>query len=179
MSSFVEESINKLIRDLINDILDQPGFAIKAKQNAPRPEGSYASVNVSSISQIGWDESKLEDRTEDPDIDNTVSGDRLIMISLQFYREGAKDNAHAVHIGLMRNFSIETFRAANLGFTKRSEVRGISEPLEDGWESRAQFDLYLSTVATDNEIIRSIEIIEIDGEFQTRGKTIPVDIKVE
>lgn len=178
MSSYVEEAVNKLVRGLINSIVGVQEYAIPAEEDFPRPSGNYASVNTNYIKQLGWDVSELEDRTEDLDINNTITGLREIMLSINFYREGAKTDAHKFHIGLIRNSTIETLQAANLELSRRTEVRNISEKLENGWEKRAQLDLFLTTLVTDNEIIRSIESISINGEFETGVTSIPIEIKV-
>jgi len=51
----------------------------------------------------------------------------------------------------------------------RSEVRDIDSPTDDGWEERSQFDLVLNTVATDQDIVKSIQAIDITSEVQYRG----------
>ena len=62
---------------------------------------------------------------------------------------------------------------------RRSEVREISESLENGWEERAQFDIVLSAVGTDTDIVRSILTIDIAGEFQSRGLKYNFTIEVQ
>lgn len=176
--SIVEETINKFVRDSINYIVDINNYSIAAKQNAPRPVTSYASVDIMLIKQIGWEESTFVDRTADVDIDETVEGSREIMCSLQFYRDDAIDNASKVRIGLLRNSIQEQFRASDLGLVSRSDVRDISEPLENGWEKRAQLDIVLSATGTDNDIVRSIQTLTIVGDFQTRDKQVPINIEV-
>jgi len=175
--TLVEETLNKAVRDIVNAIIS-PNFAIKAKQNAPRPTTSYASVDTMISSSVGIEELKMTDRIIDPDIDSRRTGYREVMFSLQFYRDNAFDNATLTKIGFTRNSILETLRAADLGLATRSEVRDISEQLENGWEERAQFDLVLSAIGTDNDIITSIENVVMDGGFQTRGKIIPVTVEV-
>lgn len=175
--SLVEETLNKAVRDIVNTIIS-PNFAIKAKQNAPRPTSAYCSVDTTLISSVGIEEKIDTDRTIDPDIDSRREGYREIMFSLNFYFDNAMDNAEQVKIGFTRNSILEILWSADLGLLTRSEVRDLSEVLENGWEERAQFDLRLSAVGTDDDIIRSILTADISGDFQTRGKSIPISIEV-
>lgn len=176
----LSEAINKLIRDVTDLLLSSPDYTIKAKQkDSPRPSGSYADVDFVSDINIGLEQRELENNI-DPDLDltETISGLREIMMSINFYRDDAIDNARSVRTGLIRE-SIQTlFRAAGIGLVRRSEVREISEPLEDGWEKRAQFDLVLSAVGTDTDIIRAILSVNIAGEFQHRGLKYNFNIEV-
>jgi len=176
--TLVEASLNKIVRDIINNIVEISDFAIAAKQNAPRPATSYASVDVITINKVGWEEQELTDRVVDADVDSKREGYREVMYSLNFYRTGAYDNALKVQIGLVRQAIYEALWIAEMGLGSRSEVRDISEPLEKGWEERAQFDLVLSVIGTDEEIIRSIEQVTIQGDFETRGTSFPVTVEV-
>ena len=160
--SLLEETLNKAVRDIIDSILEVDGFSIKAKQNAPRPTSSYCTVDVISIKRMGLEEQILEDQSDpELDINYTAYGHKEVMYSLQFYFQGAMDNALKVNIGLVRLTIGEILRTANLGLVTRSEVRDISEPFENGWEERAQLDIVLSALGTDEDIIRSIQSISI------------------
>ena len=110
----LESTLNKAMRDIINDVIGIPGFAIAAKQNAPRPQTPYCSVDIVSMKKVGWEEQTLTDRTDDPDIDEKIQGYREIMYSLNFYFSGAFDNATSVQIGLMRNSSLESWKCLRL-----------------------------------------------------------------
>lgn len=180
----LEETINKFIRDIINIILEAEGFAIKAKQQGnnklgtPRPQGSYASVDFVTDITIGLEESSLENNTEDPDLTETITGTREIMMSVNFYRDSAIDNARSFRTGLIRSSIQELFKESNLGLIGRSIVREIDEPLENGWEERSQMDITLSAVGTDSDLIRSIESVNISAEYQARGLTYNYTIEV-
>ena len=50
--------------------------------------------------------------------------------------------------------------------------------LENAWEKRSQFDIVLNAVGTDVDIIRSILAVSISGNFETRGKSIPINVEV-
>ncbi len=176
----LQETINKLLRDVVDLILVSPGYTIKAKQkDAPRPIDAYGDVDFISDTPVGWEQFEYEDRDADDDLDNTSKGMRQIMMSIGFFRDSSKDNATQVQLGMVRPSVQSLFRQAGLGLTRRSEVRGISEALENGWEERAQFDIILSALGTDTDIVRSILSVDMAGQFQARGLTYDFNIEVQ
>lgn len=176
----LEETINKLLRDIVDLLLASPGYTIKAKQkDAPRPTGNYGDVDFVSDTGLGWEQFENRNRDSDPDLDTTSKGMRQIMMSIGFYRDNSIDNARRVHSGVTRESVQALLREAGLGLIRRSEVREISEPLENGWEERAQFDIFLSAVGVDVDLVRSIESIDMAGEFQARGLIYNFNIEVQ
>lgn len=175
----LEEAINKLVRDTVNLVLETPGYTIKAKQeNAPRPQGAYAVVDFLASESLGWEQHIFKDNTDNLDVTEYISGLRNITMSINFYRDNAMDNSRKVRIGLVRESIQSLFSSAGVGLVSRSGVRDIDSPTDDGWEERSQFDLVLNTVATDQDIVRSIQAIDMAGEFQYRGLTYNFDIEV-
>jgi len=174
----LEEAINQLLRTIINTIVDDAEFmAIRAQQNAPRPSGSYATVHVSTDTSVGWEEFKEENEGEDIRISS--SGSREIMVSINFFRDNAKDYARKTRTGFVRTTVTELLNSAALGVNRRSEVRGLSEVIDSSWEQRAQFDLILNAVGNDSELITTINAVTINGEYETGVSSIPIEIKVQ
>lgn len=173
-----EEAINKLLRDSVNLILEESGFAIRAKQNAPAPDRPYAYVEFMNDQSLGWEQSTYTDRSEDDDLDHKTAGLRQVMYSIGFIKGNTFDNSRKVRTGLVRNSVQEIFNAAGVGLVRRSEVRDISTPLADGYSERAQFDVFLNVVGTDEEITRSILAVDIAAEYQLRGLTYNLNIEV-
>ncbi len=168
----LKDAVNKLVRDSVNLILANSSYlVIEAKQkDAPRPLGDYAAVDFISDTGIGWEQHTYTDESDpDLDIDETIQGVREIMMSVDFYRDSAIDNARLARTGFIRESVQGLFRAAGIGLGRRSEIRELSEPLENGWEERAQFDIVLNAVGSDSDLIRSILSVDIAGEFQARG----------
>ncbi len=183
----LEETVNKLVRDIVNLILETPGFAIRGEQNAPRPAGvsaplpvgDYATVDFVSDVGVGLEEFTGVDRTIDPDIDRTTSGLRELMVSVGFYRDNSVDNARRVHLGLAGDTIRGLLHEGGLGLIRRSAVRRMSERLKNGWEERAQFDIFLSAVASNVEVIKSILSMDIAGAFHSRGLIYDFTIEVQ
>ena len=169
-----EESVNKLIRDAIDVIVNDPSnfTTIRAsQQNAPRPAGDYADVNIISDINLGWEQRSYT--TNGSDLDENIEGLREMSYSINFYRDGSKDFARKVRTGLVRNKIQAAFGVAGVGLIRRSEVRNTTEALEDTFESRAQFDLFISLVGTDTDLVNGINALAITGQYQT-GTNNPV-----
>ena len=175
----LEETLNKLIRDTVDLLLATPGYTIKAKQkDAPRPTGPYGAVDFINDTNIGWEQRTFNNNMGDDDLTETIQGMREIMFSIDFYRDDSVDNSRRVRTGLIRKSIQELFRAADISLTSRSEVREISEPLASGFEERSQFDIVISAVGDDADIVRSILSVDIAGEVHSRGKKHNFNIEV-
>jgi len=175
----VEETVNRLLRDTVDLILATPGYSIRAKQDAPRPPGAYADVDFLSDTSVGWEQHELEDNTGDLDITDTITGPREMMMSIGFYKDGAIDNCRKVRTAVTRESIQELFSQGGIALGRRSDVREISEPLESGWEERAQFDIVLNTTGSDSDIIRSIRSVDIGMVFESNGLSYNLNIEVQ
>jgi len=172
------ETINKTIRDTVSAIVGGGYVVISAKQpDAPRPSGSFADVDLFSQTTIGWDERDFANNVDD--LTETILGMREVVMSVNFYRDNATDNARKVHTGLIRESTQSRFTAAGIGLTSRGPVTEISESLETTWEERATFDITLNIVDTDSDDVGSITTAEIDGSFKASGATENVDYTIE
>lgn len=175
----LEEAINKLVRDAVDLLLEEPGYTIKAKQKgAPRPRGPYASVDFLAGESLGWEQRVFENNQSNSDLTENISGLRNITMSINFYRGDAMDNARKVRTSLVRESIQSLFSSAGVGLVSRSEIRDLDEPLQDGWEKRSQFDLVLNTVGRDSDIVRSIMTADIASEFQARGLNYNFNVEV-
>lgn len=176
----LEETINKLIRDTVDLLLEEPGYTIKAKQkDAPRPTGAYAVVDFLASQSLGWEQRDFSNNESDPDLTESISGLRNITMSVNFYRDNAMDNSRKVRTGLIRESIQSLFKGAGVGLVSRSEVRDIDEPTNDGWEERSEFDLVVNVVGNDSDIVRSILAVDIAGEFQARGLVYNFNVEVQ
>lgn len=161
----LNEELNKLLRNTIDLLLSSEGYTIRAKQDAPRPSGPHADVNVTLVLKDGTEEIKYENAPDDKVL-RATEGLREAMVSINFYREGAFDNAQLIHNRLVRHSVVTAFRSAGVGLIGRSDVRDITEPLENGFEERAQMDIFLSFVGKDNELINTIGSVNIQSSVE-------------
>lgn len=175
----LDEALNQLVRHSIDLILDSPGFAVRAKQkDAPRPLGAYASVDFLTDLGVGWEESNYTNRTEDPDLDQSIEGFREYTVSINVFRDSARDNARRIRTGLVRDTIIDLFYSAGVGLGVRSNVRELSETLNGTWEERAQLDVTLHVIGTDESITRSVEALTITGDYQVGSQSTEITIEV-
>lgn len=172
-----EEVINSTVRQIIDTIVG-PGYSIRARQNYPRPLGPYAAVDYISEVAAGTEENINTNNQTNPDITRTYSSLQECFISINFYREGAKDNARLVRASLARESSLFTLSEAGMGISSRSDVRDIGENIEGSWEQRAQFDLFLYTVGVDSEEIRTVQSLSIEASVQSGGNDHTSTIEV-
>ena len=167
-------ALNKVIRDTVNSILGVDNFAIASRQkDTPRPLGSYADVDFLSEESLSWYEQEISTSVLG-DLDFDYTDLRHITFSLGFYRDGAFDNARRCHVGLQRQSVRSLFNSAQIGLATRSSIRQISETLEDGIEERAQFDVTLSVVGSDSEIIGCIERADISATLNSISSSIRI-----
>lgn len=174
----IEEALNRAVRHYIDAVISS-GYAIKADQNAPRPQGPYCSVKTLSMTPTGWDQTNLTNQqSPDIDLDERIEGHRLVMFSLNFYRDSAVDNANFAHIAAQRESIRQLFESAKIGLQSRSQIREISEPVDAGIEERAQFDLGIYTVANDDDVILCIQALDVIGNYDNQSSVYTHKIEV-
>lgn len=176
----LEEVLNKLIRDSVDLILAIPDFSVKAEQpdDAPRPTGAFAAIDFVSDFNLGWEQRDLVDEG-DEDLTETISGQREVMMSVNFFNTGARDNARKARTGFVKTSILQLFNAAKVGLVRRSDVRDLTEIVRGTWEPRAQFDLFLNVVGSDSEIIAAILSADIELEHQSGSVIYNATIEVQ
>lgn len=167
----LEEAINLLLRNSCDAILGTPGYFIRAKQkDAPRPVGSYGTIEFLDETPVGQEQIEKED-IADPSVDLnfTYTGARVIRFTVNTYRANALDNARRIRAGMCRTSNIQAFSSLGVGYNDVSVVRNITSPLSTNWEERGSLDVTLNTVSQDSEIIRSIQSVDLTLLFHARG----------
>lgn len=163
-----EEFINKLLRDSINLILNEPEYAVRAKQSgAPRKTGPYASVDLLTSLSVGYEQRELTNAGQD--LESSISGSYLLTYSINFHRDSALDNGFKIRTLLFSDQIKELFKVAGVGLVSRSEVRNLTSVIDSNWEERAQFDITVNAINTDTETLISVLSVTIPAEFQNSG----------
>lgn len=188
-----DEALNQLLRQSIDTILGQSGFAVRGRQSAPRAQGPHAIVNFVTSRSYGTEQ--FSDSNEGEDVSRKIEMNREWLFSLTFIDTTIADNdgflpedmssyrsagdlANRVWIGLARESIQELFRAAGVGLISRTNPRDLSQEVRGYQEIRYGLDVTLHTIGADEEIVRSIETLSVSGEFQSSGKSFPVTIEV-
>jgi hypothetical protein len=159
------QAIASVLRVAADTVLAVPGFTVYAKQNAPRPFPDYAVLDFLSDVQRGWEQSEWTDLGPE-DSKETIQGLREIGFSFTVVGVSAQDNSRAIRTGLIRTSIQELFKSTNIGLISRSVVREIATPLENGWEERSTFDVFVSAVGTDEDIASSILTAAVDSRYE-------------
>lgn len=147
--------------------------------DTPRPKGAYGTVNILTVNETGAaDRVVTEDQETDPDIDFTVSGHRLIMVSVNCFRRTAFDTINFLYTAMQRNSSMEYFASRGLGYQSRSEIRDVTVASGGSLEERHQFDLFIYAVASDEEIVLAIESLTVSGVIDN-GANIVKTVEIE
>lgn len=173
-----EETVVDALRVRIDQILQIPNYAYRDKQkDAPRPQGPYCTINYATDAPVGHSEILRTDENY-LNMRNTNSGHVQLMISLNFYRDGALNNAKTVRRGVYSENSTLHFNGVGIGLARVSQVRKTSETMEDNWESRAQLDLFFNAVEEYSETVEAIEQtsigLTVDSDSTTFNETIEV-----
>lgn len=177
--SLLEEPINKVVRDLVTAIVNPvfPLTSIKADQDGPSPAGLYATVKTLTTTTDGYDDVLREDSGPN-DVQDTLVGLRFVGLSINFLRASSRDAAVLFQQGMQRHQTSQALWAVNLGLLSWSEVRDLSQVVDTVIEPRAQLDLVLSAVATDQEIIEAILTSDIVGTYDNQAKQYDLTIEV-
>lgn len=129
-----------------------------------KPQGLFGSVALSTFTRIGnADDSLQSNDIESIDIVETIVGWRETVVSIITYRSGAFDLLADVEIKLMRQSTRDYFKSVGLGFQSNSAIRNISSATSAGLEERYQLDLKLITCVSDQDIITSIQSLNVQG----------------
>lgn len=166
-----KDAIQSELCTLFNTITEDNSFVQSDPRpagvvNTPRVQGLYGNVNIANISQIGsGDYRSNENITNGANIDllQKVEGQRLMRVSVNTYRQGAFDLMNRIYNALQRDSTIEYLTNRLLGYSTRSDIRDLSTIIGTGLEERYQMDLFLFTVATDEEIVYAIDSLTINA----------------
>ena len=125
-------------------------ICIKSDQNAPAPEGLYASIRVSHNSER-LAAPTVKTVVDETGLTHTYSKEVVFTVSINFYRTGALDACeYMLSVNDMQ--SVNMLLSANkLGWGGTSNVRNLTALQYSEMEERAQIDvrLYANPAVTD------------------------------
>jgi hypothetical protein len=170
-------AIADVLRVAADTILGLPGFTVHAKQNAPRPSGDYGVLDFVTSVGRGWEQSVWSDAPADTSKQD-ISGYREATFTFITVGAEAQDNARKLRIGFIRETINDLLRAANLGLLTRTPVLEIATPLENGWEERSTFDISVSAIGTDEDIVNCILSVLATGTYEFPSGTFTENISI-
>jgi len=151
------DDINKLIRKFIRETLALPENSVrKANQTAPTGKQSepFATVLITLIDATGEDDRRLDNEAAPSlNVAETIIGQRLLVASIQFFRDDAYTKACRLNALLSMSSSVDKLQAIGLGLVRASPARNLTAVIDSAWEERAQIDLEFHLVAKEVQSI--------------------------
>lgn len=171
--------LNRAIRRLVELTTGiAPGLVRAANENVEVPDaGLWATVLVTQLAPRGWDVHSWEEIDASPtlQVEETAEAERLVMASINFYRDGANDAAGRLTSRITLTDAAALMRQRGIGFVSLTPARNLTGVVFGIWEERAQLDVYFH-VCTSEETA-----VDTYGEFPFRlyTETYQVDFTVE
>lgn len=127
-----------------------------AQQNAPAPRSPYVTLQLGGTSRIG------EEFLLAPNGDGTSVnvGTRELMVSVQAYGSGARQEAETIRDSLSKVTVRDTLAAARLYWVDSEPVQNISSLLPTQFEERAGLDVRMRTWSDTTDVPGWIETID-------------------
>jgi len=148
-------AVNRSLRGIIRTLLGMPANSVRpANQNAPTGtmDEQFATVLVTSVGAEGWDDSRHQNEAQpSTNVAESVTGQRRLAASVQFFRGDAYTQACRLRTLLGTSQAIASLQAAGLGFVSASPARNLTGVIDTYWEERAQIDIELYLI--DHEVI--------------------------
>ncbi len=154
----------KLLRPAVMTASGVP-MVIQAVQNAPAPEGSYASIHVRT--DIGERGMAFKDRRLLPDnitFEHTVRSQQEVTCTVEFYRAGAKEYAANMLQLDKREDIYWTLFKTGINIMATGPVLDLTALQSDNYEERARVDIYLRMQVA--RIYNINRIMEVTGTVQ-------------
>lgn len=139
-------------------------------QNGPKLLGQYASVSYPSSTAIGRDEQRLrnQDAADGTDLIETSMGFRQLMFSIVILREDAVDAAERIRLSVRKHWARAHMLERGMALSHVGPTRDITISLDAEREQRGQFDVFYNTVQSLEDVLHSIERVDIQGQFESR-----------
>jgi hypothetical protein len=155
--------------------------AVLSFQDGPKMQGQFVVVQVPRNSPIGQLEIRYRNEPNGQDVIEQLRTMRQVMFTVDAMRDGlqtASDRAEELRIKVHSSAARQQLLSYGLALTSVSEVRDLTAPgVDAGSEPRFGFDVFYNTVQTIEEVVLSIESIDIYGHY--RGQFTPADSVIE
>ncbi len=144
-------------------VTEQLGIqAYLAEPNQARPLGSLCSVKFFSSDQIGIDTIKYLNQDVGLDMVEEIKGMRELVYTLNFQREGSIQNAAAMKQAFLKTSVTDKLMADDLVFVKANNPVNGTDVVDQIFEERSSMDVTIRTFMTTEDIVKSIQSLEID-----------------
>jgi hypothetical protein len=155
--------------------------AVLSFQDGPKMQGQFVVVQVPRNSPIGQLEIRYKNELGGLDVLEQLSTLRQVMFTVDAVRDGtqtAADRAEELRIKVHSSAARQELLGFGLALTSVSEVRDLTAPgVNAAAEPRFGFDVFYAAVQTIEEVVLSIESIDINARY--RGMFTPTDAIIE
>lgn len=130
--------------------------------NAPRPQTTYITLNISTFNQMGWDYRPMP-------IDNAgnvlLKGDREFTLSVQAYGVNPMQILENLRTSLQSETNLNQLREAGIAYFGQNSIIDISTLIDSRYELRAAMDLNFRIGQQYAEALGTIATAEVTEEF--------------
>ena len=174
--------IGRLIRGVVSDGSGiSPTNIIPGDDNHPRPVTPYGSVKHISTRTIGIDQEIHRANADDPEnkVEIFTIGNRVTTYSIQFYKDGADDNARLARRYFQKISSRIKLLELGIVFLNATDVLDITAAVASKNEQRVVFTAQFSYTETDDpEIVDTLLGLKI-AISETAETDLEEEIEVE
>lgn len=167
-------NIKTWIEAVTNDLVP----AIQQYQSGTRPDGIYAGMHIFQVENFARDTVGREvlDNQNNVDVKETVVARRVYGLTISVYRAA---NALQICEKLKSSLFSEIvhqnyFLPNNIGFVRASTTRHLPELVENRYENRAEFDIFLNVAETFESQIESMEGVNIEASYHRGDQEVLV-----
>lgn len=140
--------------------------------NAPRPEVDYVSLQITSLSQIGWD--YVPRPTATPGTVTQV-GDREFTFQVQAYGGDVLTVLENLRTSLQKQTVLDTLRANGIVFVNQFPINDITDLIDTRFEQRATMDILFRISQQYLDTLGIIDIVQLREIIKDVDSTIILD----
>jgi hypothetical protein len=171
----LRKNLNWVLRTFLRDLLKLPENYFRAAndgQGVGAEHHPFGTLLISNINREGNDSTLYDNAVVGDNVVETVSGEREVVCSVQFFREGALNNAVRLYALLYSDVGAEKMRELGIGLTDVSDVRDLTAIEDQTWEERSSIDITFSVASVEQIEIGSIGSFELGLLYQSPGGKI-------
>lgn len=164
--SIGENTLDRVIRRFVVMATTIDGdHVIPANEPWPAPQGLYASVLRSTGDHMGTPDIRHKLSDDGEDVIATTRAWSRTFYSVNFYRDGAYEQANRLRIWCSSPLGIEQQRATNVLIPEHSHVRRIDEMFQEAPEERAQIDIHVDSTLVLTQNVGRVREVPFDARI--------------
>jgi hypothetical protein len=174
------DAVQKDFRAMVRELLGMPDNSVRKANNNPgspagKPNEQFATVLFTSIQSTGHDANLYHDNEdEEQTVTETGIGQRLVLISINFFKSDAFYLASRLKTLLTMGNAAVKLQAMGLGLVRVGDARDLSSIVDTKWEDRGQLDLEVHIIAKEEVIIPTFGTFPITVSTEEQSTTSEV-----